>query len=63
MSFDFKNVLPYISEIIGCTMFVAISIPMKFIKIDPIYKIFIVALLLSSSTLIYIYYLRNKGKK
>ena len=54
MSFDFNHVFPYIAEIIGCTMFVAISIPMKYIKIDPMYKLFIVALVLSSSTLIYI---------
>lgn len=54
MSLDFNHVFPYIAEIIGCTMFVCLSIPLKYIKIDPIYKLFIVALVLSSSTLIYI---------
>ena len=54
MSLDFNYVFPYIAEIIGCTMFVCLSIPLKFIKIDPIYKSLITVVVISISSFIYI---------
>ena len=54
MSFDLKHAWPYIAEIIGCTMFVCLSIPLKYIKINPIYKSLITVVVISISSFIYI---------
>ena len=57
------NLIPYISEIIGAIMFVAIAIPMKTIKLHFVHKSFITCLVLFIFSFIFILFKKYITKK
>ena len=57
------KIFPYISEIIGATMFACLTIPMKTINLHFIYKSFITCLVLFISSTTFILLRKNKQKK